>query len=666
MLARIAQELFWLGRDLARAEHTARMLDGAFHADVAGAPGERGIALSWEGVLAVIGAKPLGHEPASSDAGGGEAGDPTAAVSDRHDVAALLTLEPDSPASIVSCVARARERGRVLRDVISTEMWEALNSFYLSLSRYDLQAALLSGPYSVYQEVKERCALFWGLVDRTMLRDEGRSFLEAGGRIEEADMVLRMLRVAIPAGAIEPSGDDEPDPGYEGEALALLQAVGGFQAYRRATPQAPSLLSVARFLLYESCYPGSVASSLEALSDGLATADLQPRSSPPVLRLGRLIADLELRRRTSDSDGSPTNMLERVQGELELVDRDIDERYFAFAASRMSLARPVQARSAAGRAVRPEGGPSVAGSMIQRPEMNFAIRYLTRYEYDADVVDNLNALRVKPTGNGRQRCDEFSVMLAPEVRLHRHNDYFGTEVVEFEVSHPHRALTIDVRARVTTKPPPEPPAATWEALRAPGYREAGGEFLLQTDDAPDHPALEGLLRATRAAPTPLATVVLLSELIPDRFEYRRGATYVDSTVAHLLDVGAGVCQDFVHLALCVLRRHGIAARYVSGYLFAAGAESSQESVEVDTHAWLEALLPVGAAESQSNEPIWVGADPTNRGLTGENHVKIGHGRHYPDVPPIKGVYRGIANATLNASVTMTRLTSVDPASIARS
>jgi uncharacterized alpha-E superfamily protein len=331
MLARIAQELFWLGRDLARAEHTARMLDGAFHADVAGVAGERGIALSWEGVVAIIGAKPRGRAAPVEE--GPEAATTTAsdAAAGRGEVAPLLTLDTESPASIVSCVARARERARVLRDVISTEMWEALNSFYLSLSRYDLEAALLSGPYSVYQEVKERCALFWGLVDRTMLRDEGRSFLEAGGRIEEADMVLRMLRVAIPTPPPDvPTADDEPaDSGYEGEALALLQAVGGIQAYRRATPQAPGLSAVARFLLYESSYPGSVASSLEALRDSLATADPQPRSSPPVLRLGRLIADLELHRRTSSS---PQQMLERVQAELELVDRDIDERYFAIAA----------------------------------------------------------------------------------------------------------------------------------------------------------------------------------------------------------------------------------------------------------------------------------------------------------------------------------------------
>ncbi|HXD65261.1 MAG TPA: alpha-E domain-containing protein [Solirubrobacteraceae bacterium] len=322
MLARIAQELFWLGRDLTRAEHTARILDGAFHADVAGAPGERGVALSWEGVLATIGAKSpaLGeHEPATA----GDAPPPTASPG-RAEVARLLTLDTDNPASVVSCVARARERGRTMRDVISTEMWEALNSFYLLLGRYDLQAALQTGPYSFYQEVKEHCALFWGLLDRTLLRDEGRAFLEAGGRIEEADMILRMLRVAIPAGPLE--------DGHETEALALLHAVGGFQAYRRAVRVAPTVAPVIRFLLFNSAYPGSVASSVEALSAALAAADDQPRSSPPVLRLGRLIADLELQRRAPDAGGALEQMLERVQDELELVDRDIDARYFAIAA----------------------------------------------------------------------------------------------------------------------------------------------------------------------------------------------------------------------------------------------------------------------------------------------------------------------------------------------
>lgn len=290
--------------------------------------------------------------------------------------------------------------------------------------------------------------------------------------------------------------------------------------------------------------------------------------------------------------------------------------------------------------------------------MNFAIRYVTEYRYDAPVTDNLNAVRVRPASNGTQRCDEFLLRVDPEARIQRHQDYFGTEVLEFGIPKPHDHLTIDVRARVVTSPRPEPDEAGWEAVATPAYAEAAGEFLLPTGTEPPEHLLDDLAATVRAR-TPLATVRLLCELIPDRFAYRTGVTYVGSTVEDLLAAGAGVCQDFVHLGLVLLRRHGIAARYVSGYLWAAPEDGGSDSVEVETHAWIEALLPGGGGRG---EPVWVGADPTNRVLAGETHVKIGHGRMYADVPPIKGVFRGPASAALEASVEMTRL---DPSASAR-
>jgi transglutaminase-like putative cysteine protease len=282
--------------------------------------------------------------------------------------------------------------------------------------------------------------------------------------------------------------------------------------------------------------------------------------------------------------------------------------------------------------------------------MNFSIRYLTEYRYAAPVTDNLNVLRVRPATTSTQRCDEFLVRIDPEARLQRHVDYFGTEVIEFGIAKPHDHMSILVRARVVTAPAPEPPDADWDQLETAAYEQAGGEFLLPAGDEPPNGALDALVDAIRDD-APLATVERMCELIPDRFEYRQGATYVGSTVQHLLDVGAGVCQDFVHLGLILLRRNGIAARYVSGYLWAAPEEEGDDSVEVDTHAWIEALLPAGSR----GEPVWVGADPTNRRLSGETHVKIGHGRVYADVPPIKGVFRGAAAGELEARVTMTRI-----------
>jgi transglutaminase-like putative cysteine protease len=292
--------------------------------------------------------------------------------------------------------------------------------------------------------------------------------------------------------------------------------------------------------------------------------------------------------------------------------------------------------------------------------VHFAIRFLTEYHYEFPVTDNLNALRVRPATTSSQRCDEFHTRIEPEARVSRHLDYFGTEVLEFGIPTSHEQLTIDVRARVVTSPPPEPPEGSWESLASPSYVDAAGEFALPWQDQPALAGLESLDEALEAD-SPLETLELLCDVIPDRFEYRPGATYVGSSVRDLLELGAGVCQDFVHLSLVLLRRRGIAARYVSGYLWAApdGDGDGTDSVEVDTHAWLEALLP---GTNGRGEPVWVSADPTNRRLAGETHVKIGHGRFYADIPPVKGLFMGGAKSELTAAVTMSRL---DPQASAR-
>ena len=310
MLSRIAQELFWLGRNVARAEHTARMLDGVFQASLQGRPDDpAGVRLGWGSILAIMGA--------SSD------GRPVR----RDDVLNRLTLDRDEPASVISCVSRAREGARTVRDVISAEMWEAINTTHLALSAGDLAGRMQMGPYSVFHYIKERSALFWGLNSRTMLRDEARAFLVAGGRIESrrhgpADAA----RGDAGGRAARPDGESGV---RDGQALALLQAVGGFQAFRRAVPAPPNAGPVARFLLYERAYPDSVAASVDAVHGALVDADEAPRSSEPVLRLSRLAADLEFRGRAAAEDGNLAEASSLVQSELALIDADIAERYFA-------------------------------------------------------------------------------------------------------------------------------------------------------------------------------------------------------------------------------------------------------------------------------------------------------------------------------------------------
>jgi uncharacterized alpha-E superfamily protein len=228
--------------------------------------------------------------------------------------------------SVVSSVERAREGARTVRDVISAEMWEAINGFQLGLGEAAVGVVGYGGPYSFVSYVKSRAALFWGVASRTMLRDEAYAFLDAGGRFEGADMVLRMLRVALPAPG--ESADEHVFSLRDGQALALLQAVGGLQAYRRASASAPSAAAVASFLLFTLSYPDSVAASVSAVRDALLLADASPRTSDPVLRLSRILADLGFRGRSADLDSGLLDVCEIVGSELALTDIDISERYF--------------------------------------------------------------------------------------------------------------------------------------------------------------------------------------------------------------------------------------------------------------------------------------------------------------------------------------------------
>jgi uncharacterized alpha-E superfamily protein len=166
--------------------------------------------------------------------------------------------------------------------------------------------------------------LIWGVANRTMLRDEAKCFLDAGGLIEISDMVLRMLRVAMPPG--------DPAPA-DGQALILLQAVGGFHAYLRAVTAPPNAHPVARFLLFERAYPDSVAACVDSLNEVFTMADAGPRNSKPVLRVSRLAADLDFQRRALPDGAELTEICEQTQQELARIDQDVAERYFAGAAA---------------------------------------------------------------------------------------------------------------------------------------------------------------------------------------------------------------------------------------------------------------------------------------------------------------------------------------------
>ena len=457
MLARIAHELFWLGRNVARAEHTARMLDGVFQADLQGRPDDPGRRAPGLGLAAARSWAPTRRRRPVR---------PRRACCARSRSTATSPASRRSPAS-----ARAREGARTVRDVISAEMWEAINTTHLTLLRRRPRAAACGrAPTRSTSYVKERSALFWGL---TAPHDAARRGLARSSRPAGASSPPTWSCACCASRCRRRRGDDEPR--RDGQALALLQAVGGFQAFRRAVPGAAE----------------RAARSRASCSTSAPTRTRSPRRST------RVHDALERRRRatratpsrccasaasapTSSSAAAPTartatwrDAASSVQAELALVD----------ARHRRALLRRRRRR-------RPH----------RRRRMNFAIRYLTEYRYDgAGHRQPQRAARAAGDDVDASAATSSTCASTPRRASSRHVDYFGTEVLEFGVAEPHDHLTIDVRARVVTSEPPEPPEAPLGRARRPTpTREAAGEFLLPAGDEPETRRARRARRPSRA------------------------------------------------------------------------------------------------------------------------------------------------------------------------
>jgi len=210
-------------------------------------------------------------------------------------------------------------------------------------------------------------------------------------------------------------------------------------------------------------------------------------------------------------------------------------------------------------------------------------------------------------------------------------------VHHFGIPARHSRLALAAEALVECGPPGLIPfdlgRDAWERLDELTASGDYWEFLSQSPFTRSTSPLDTFVREIGLArgPDPLVTLRRLSSEIYDRFEYSPKSTRVDSPIDEALEARRGVCQDFAHIMIALARRIGIPCRYVSGYLFHQDRED--RSVDGATHALVEALLPdIG----------WVGFDPTNNRVAEDRHIRVAIGRDYADVPPTKGVFRGVS------------------------
>ena len=283
--------------------------------------------------------------------------------------------------------------------------------------------------------------------------------------------------------------------------------------------------------------------------------------------------------------------------------------------------------------------------------MFYSIRHITKFRYSAPVSESIMEVRMQPRTEGTQRCLTFQLSVLPRARVALYRDYLGNGVHHFDVPGLHRQLVIVAEALVDVRQP----AALPDSLGSNAWAEldtmiADGDYWEML--MPSHFARPGTEVRSLAAEfgagskeearkrDPVQLLLDINKLLFSTISYVQKSTTVDSPIEHALRTRKGVCQDYAHIMITILRHIGIPARYVSGYLFHRTGDQTR-SAEGATHAWVEALLPGFG---------WVGFDPTNDAVANDRHVRTAVGRDYADVPPSKGVYKGSVESELTVTV----------------
>ena len=281
----------------------------------------------------------------------------------------------------------------------------------------------------------------------------------------------------------------------------------------------------------------------------------------------------------------------------------------------------------------------------------YHLMHSTEFLYDGPVYESYNEVRLRPIHDDHQSCLSFRLVTHPASRGSSYKDGSGNWIHLFNLLPHHRRLRIEAESVVLVH---EAPASTpggmtlaeLDGLRAELFEEHY-DWVAPTGYVPYlHPLAEISKAAEQACDGTVAGFVqAASNFIHTNFTYMKGATHVHSSVGDSLALHAGVCQDFAHVLIGVVRMRGLPARYVSGYLVSGSAGPGAKQEEViggqASHAWAEVFLPGSG---------WIGFDPTLGKPIELRHIRVAYGRDYGDVPPVRGVYKGRAGQSLSVDV----------------
>lgn len=275
----------------------------------------------------------------------------------------------------------------------------------------------------------------------------------------------------------------------------------------------------------------------------------------------------------------------------------------------------------------------------------FRIKHITRYTYTAPVIDSANQIMLYPIEDQFQEVENHNLNISYSPQIDVYEDFFGNRAGLFTIVLPHHELNIISEIKVTTHPVSSPPESMsaeeqWNHLKLIREVYTYEDFLIKESFDKSHEVLNEANQRLNSTDTPFQVAMNMSSFVYDHFEYKQGITSVETKIDEVWNLKAGVCQDFAHILIVMLRMAGIPARYVSGYICPKNKDLRGEGA---THAWVDAYIPYHG---------WIGLDPTNNCIVSDRHVRLAVGRNFSDCTPVKGTYKGPSEHTLEVSVTI--------------
>jgi transglutaminase-like putative cysteine protease len=280
--------------------------------------------------------------------------------------------------------------------------------------------------------------------------------------------------------------------------------------------------------------------------------------------------------------------------------------------------------------------------------MIYSIRHTTTFRYQPEIRESVMEVRMQPRNETEQRCLTFQLDISPTANIMQYTDFTGNIVHHFDIAGRHSEVKVIAHSTVEVQYSPPPNAADagdWADLDAAVATDDYWDMLGHSDRVQTSELLDQFAAAVNCVRrgNPLELLTEINEAIYTSFAYVKNSTNVDSHIDDALRTRKGVCQDFAHIMIALVRSLKIPCRYVSGYMYHrdASAEKKDRSLEGASHAWVEALVPrLG----------WVAFDPTNNLVGSDRHIRVAIGRDYGDVPPTRGVYKGEAESGLSVNV----------------